>query len=139
MKAKQCKIDGCNNPSWSGGLCNNHIKKTKIPKKSVSLVSKLRPYSDKMEKVRRRYAVFAQIWKKRPHKSEVSGEKLYGEMSSAWFHHIIPKRNYPLGDLDEENIILLTMDEHADVESDMYKFEEVNKRREQLLIKYNLN
>jgi len=30
----------------------------------------------------------------------------------------------------------LTLDEHANVESDMYKYEEVNKRREQLIIKY---
>ena len=41
--------------------------------------------------------------------------------------------------LDEENIILLTMWEHADVEADIYKFEEVNKRREQLKKKYEIN
>ena len=38
---------------------------------------------------------------------------------------------------DKENIILLTADEHSIVHLDMYKYEEINKRRELLLIKYN--
>ena len=39
---------------------------------------------------------------------------------------------------DEENIIFLTVDEHANVEADIYKYDEVNKRRNHLLKKYNL-
>ena len=39
--------------------------------------------------------------------------------------------------MDEENIILLTIDEHADVESDMYKFDIINQRRTNLLKKLN--
>jgi len=41
--------------------------------------------------------------------------------------------------LDEDNIILLTLDEHTKVENDPVFFEEVNKRREQLKIKYGRN
>jgi len=40
--------------------------------------------------------------------------------------------------LDEENIILLTLNEHSNVENDMYKYEEVNIRREQLKKKYEI-
>ena len=40
--------------------------------------------------------------------------------------------------MDEENIILLTVDEHANVESDIYKYDEINKRRNHLLKKHNL-
>ena len=37
---------------------------------------------------------------------------------------------------DEENIVLLTLEEHDNVERDMYKYEIINKMREKLLKKY---
>lgn len=79
---------------------------------------------------------FLDIWKKRPHKSEISGAYLGSEPMSTYFHHILPKEKYPDAKYDEQNIILLTLDEHTNVESDMYKYEEVNNRRKQLNIKY---
>lgn len=140
MKASKCKK--CNNPAWSGGLCKNHIPR----KAMVSLVDKIRPYArsqnyknfDKKEKTRLMHTFFMEIWDKRPHKSEIDGERLFGEPSSAYFHHILPKNKYEEAAFDEENIILMTIDQHNNVENDMYKFEEVNKRRKVLLTKYNL-
>jgi hypothetical protein len=82
--------------------------------------------------------MFLDIWKKKPHKSEVSGIYLGKEPMSTYFHHILPKEKYPEACLDEENIILLTLEEHSNLENDMYRYEEVNKRREQLIKKYNL-
>jgi hypothetical protein len=81
--------------------------------------------------------MFLNIWKKRPHKSEVSGDYLGKEPMSTYFHHILPKEKYPEACLDEENIILLTLEEHSNVENDMYRYEEVNERRKQLNLKYN--
>lgn len=80
--------------------------------------------------------MFLNIWKKRPHESEVSGEYLGHEPMSTYFHHILAKEKYPEACLDEENIILLTLEEHSNVENDMYKYEEVNDRRKHLLKKY---
>lgn len=80
---------------------------------------------------------FLEIWAKRPHKSEVSGEKLFGEPSSTYFHHILEKKKHPEVMYEEENIIILSSTEHDQVHLDMYRYEEINKRREQLLIKYN--
>jgi hypothetical protein len=82
------------------------------------------------------YNVFYRIWSKREHRSEISGEKLGKEPLSIYFHHILPKEKYPEICLDEENIILLTLDEHTNVENDIYKYEEINKRREKLKIKH---
>ena len=82
---------------------------------------------------------FLQIWKKRLHYSQVSMDYLGKEPLSIFFHHILPKEKYPQASLDEENIILLTLNEHDQVESDMYRFEEVNKRREQLKKKYEIH
>lgn len=79
---------------------------------------------------------FLQIWKKRAHKSEVSGTFLGNEPLSIFFHHILPKEKYPEAWLDEDNIILLTWEEHDNVERDMYKYPEINSRRELLKLKY---
>ena len=70
--------------------------------------------------------------------SEVSGVYLGKEPSSAFFHHILPKNKYPDLRLNKENIILLTLDEHANVESDIYKYDIINRLRESLINKYNL-
>jgi hypothetical protein len=82
--------------------------------------------------------MFLRIWKTRLHKSEISGERLGTEPLSIFFHHILPKEKYQQAALDEENIILLTLDEHTNVENDIYRYEEVNKRREYLKEKYDL-
>lgn len=162
LPRKRCKK--CDNPVWAKGLCKDHIEKKPLPQRNmifysdVEGVKKFREIMDKTvknykfpihkkktattergtRKSEKRYKLFYEIWYSRGAKSEVSGSRIYGEPSSANFHHIIPKGKYPEGDLDEDNIIILTMDEHADVENDMYIFDEVNRRRELLLIKYNL-
>jgi hypothetical protein len=82
--------------------------------------------------------MFLSIWKKRPHKSEVSGKYLGQEALSTYFHHILPKSKYPEACLDEENIILLTLEEHSNVEADIYRYEEINKRRDSLKRKYRI-
>jgi hypothetical protein len=82
--------------------------------------------------------LFLALWKKLPHYSQVSGKYLGNEPKTTYFHHILPKNKYPELAFDEENIILLTFEEHQMVEMDMYKYEEVNERREQLKLKYNL-
>ena len=79
---------------------------------------------------------FLQIWNKRLHLSELSGYSLGKEPLSTYFHHILPKNKYPKAEFDEENIILLTLEEHETVESDMYRYEEINSRRLKLLEKY---
>lgn len=81
---------------------------------------------------------FLSIWKKRPHKSEVSGTYLGSEAMSTYFHHILPKEKYPKACLDEENIVILSLEEHSNVENDMYRYDEVNKRRNSLNEKYNI-
>jgi hypothetical protein len=84
------------------------------------------------------HKMFMHIWDRRPHNSEVSGERLSSPPSSAYFHHILEKEKYPEAKFDEENIILLTLDEHHNVDSNMYKYERINFKREYLITKYNL-
>lgn len=132
MKQK-CKICGANAES---SYCFRH--RPRKPLKSgdkPTLTTKNKVNASKTQQMRE---FFMTIWNKRPHVSEISGEVLFSPPSSAYFHHILPKSKYPNLCLKEDNIILLAMDEHANVESDIYRYEEVNKRRNHLLEKYKI-
>jgi hypothetical protein len=98
----------------------------------------IKKYEEEMHNIVIMQTFFLQIWKKRPHKSEISGKSLGSEALSTYFHHILPKSKYPEASLDQENIILLTWEEHDQVEMDPTRYEEVNKRREQLKQKYEI-
>jgi len=127
---KLCKELGCKMRAWSGGVCKNHI-----PKKALQATPKLANNNDKILKMQE---FFLSVWEKRPHKSEVSGKSLGKEAMSTYFHHILPKEKYSEACFDEENIILLTLDEHSNVENNIYKYEIINEKRKQLKTKYNL-
>jgi hypothetical protein len=130
MPKPKCKTCGA---SCEGEYCFRHK-----PRKPMLTTAK--NYSNKLiiEEKSSMREMFLKIWKQRLHKSEISGEKLGTEPLSIFFHHILPKEKYNQAALDEENIILMTLDEHSNVENDIYRYEEVNKRREYLKEKYNL-
>lgn len=121
---KKCDGEYCFQHKPRKPLASTKGFKVKVPEKHP--ITKMNPMKD----------MFLNIWKKRPHKSEVSNDYLGSEALSTYFHHILPKNKYPEAALDEENIILLTLNEHDQVESDMYRYEEVNQRRIKLLEKY---
>lgn len=78
-------------------------------------------------------ALFNEIWKERKHVSEVSGKYLGDEPLTSYFHHILPKSKYPDLALEKSNIILLTFEEHEQVEIDSTRYDEINKRRKILI------
>jgi hypothetical protein len=132
--SNKCKTCGKN---CDGEYCFMH-KPRKPLASSRGFKTIANKYEDEIHKTVIMQTFFLQIWKKRLHYSEVSEEYLGDKPLSVFFHHILPKNKYPEAELDEENIILLTLNEHDQVESDMYRFEEVNKRREQLKKKYDI-
>ena len=130
MPKPKCKTCGA---SCEGEYCFRHK-----PRKPMLTTTK--NYSNKLiiEEKSSMREMFMKIWKQRLHKSEISGERLGTEPLSIFFHHILPKEKYNQAALDEENIILMTLEEHSNVENDTYRYEEVNKRREYLKEKYDL-
>ena len=116
--------------------CFQHRPRKRIP---TSNLTKSVKKEDPIRKNIEMKDFFLKIWKDRPHKSEISGVSLGSEALSTFFHHILPKSKYPKASLDEENIILLTWEEHDQVESDTTRYEEVNKRRELLKQKYEIH
>jgi hypothetical protein len=125
-----CKTCGKNS---DGDYCFQHKPRKALSSGRPSLTTKS---EDTIRKISEMREFFLHIWKKKPHKSEVSGTYLGKEPMSTYFHHILPKEKYPKACLDEENIILLTLEEHSNVENDMYRYEEVNNRRNLLKLKY---
>ena len=121
-----------------GEYCFMH-KPRKPLASSRGFKTPVKKYEEEMHNTVIMQTFFLQIWNKRPHKSEVSGESLGSEALSTYFHHILPKSKYPEACLDQENIILLTWEEHDQVEMDPTRYEEVNKRREQLKQKYEIS
>jgi len=118
-----------------GEYCFHHKpRKPLAANKGFKNVKKEEPIRQTVEL----HEFFLQIWRKRLHYSEVSMDYLGREPLSIFFHHILPKSKYPQAEFDEENIILLTWQEHDQVEMDPTRYEEVNKRREQLKKKYEI-
>ena len=105
-------------------------------KKRKSLTKSVR--NNNTEDATKMRNLFLSLWNKHPHYSEISGEYLGNECLNIFFHHILPWRKFPQGKLDEEDIIILTLNEHTNVESNPEKYEEINRRRKLLKIKYNL-
>jgi hypothetical protein len=138
----QCKTCGKN---CDGEYCFQHKPRKAMSKGTKTLKLIRDTYKmcvkkdEEIRQISEMQQFFLQIWKKRQHLSEISGLPLVGEPLSVYFHHILPKNKYPEAALDEENIILLTLNEHDQVESDIYRFEEVNKRREYLKQKYEIS
>ena len=124
---KNCDGEYCFQHKPRKPLASTKGFKVKVPEKHP--ITEMTPMKD----------MFLLIWKKRQHKSEISGTSLGSEALSTYFHHILPKSKYPEACLDEENIILLTWEEHDQVEMDPTRYEEVNKRREQLKQKYEIS
>jgi len=118
-----------------GSHCFRHKPRNKLS-------SKLSKKLDKSEEVIRQISelreFFLQIWSKKAHYSEISNSYLGKEPLSVFFHHILPKEKYPQAMYDEENIILLTLEEHDNVERNIYKYKEVNRRRQLLKTKYGI-
>ena len=134
---KTCSVESCEKPIWSKGLCLSHIKRKPITPKRGALIAAKRDMFVQKTKIETMRNLFLEIWKERKHYSEVSGDYLGSEALSTFFHHILPKNKYPELQYDKSNIILLTLPEHESVENDMYRFEEVNRRRIAILNKIN--
>lgn len=131
----KCKTCGKNADS---DYCFRHKPRTALAKKSSLSSKKLDKSEEEIQQISEMREFFLRIWNKRPHHSQISLDYLGKEPMSTFFHHILPKEKFPEAMMDEENIILLTLEEHSNVENDMYKYEEVNRRRELLQTKYNL-
>ena len=86
--------------------------------------------------------MFKEIWNEREHISELSGKFLGDEMNAWYFAHILSKGSYPHLKLNKENIMMVTQDEHWQLDQNTHLAKEDNlykpyfKKAEKLKIKY---
>jgi hypothetical protein len=118
--------------------CFQHKPRKPLSKTSSRFAKKLDKSEEEIRQISEMREFFLQLWKKLPHYSQVSGKYLGSEPLTVFFHHILPKEKYPQACFDEENIILLTLEEHEQVELDMYRYDEVNTKRNYLKKKYDI-
>jgi hypothetical protein len=79
---------------------------------------------------------FLEIWRERPHYSEISGKWLGKEPLTTFFHHILPKFTYENAKFAKDNIILVTPDEHREIEDSYRIIPGIEEIKEKLLQKY---
>jgi hypothetical protein len=79
---------------------------------------------------------YMKIWTSREHKSEISHEFLGREPLSIYFHHILPKKDFPLFRHNPDNILLVTFDEHNIIERGVKKYEILSTKYSKLLREY---
>lgn len=123
----KCKTCGGNS---EGEYCFRHKPRKKMP-------SRKGPSSEVVMQRELMRDLFLEIWRERPRRSEVSGKSLGKEPLTVFFHHVLPKEKYPEAALDRENIILLTLEEHDNVEIDPERYEIINEMRKVLHLKYD--
>lgn len=128
----KCSVCGRNSESE---FCFQHKPRKQLQQRMINRSLSSKKGNSERNVIQMR-EFFMSLWKKRSHYSEVSGRFLGKEPLTVFFHHILPKEKYPEACFDDENIIFLTLEEHSNVESDMYRYEEVNKKRNYLLTKY---
>lgn len=97
---------------------------------------KHKPKKNKTDETAQQWNVFMNIWQKRKHISEISGKQVFSPPTMANFHHLLWKSKFPEAKFDENNIIILTMEEHEKIHLNPTFNEEINKRVEELLKKY---
>lgn len=129
-----CKTCG---KKCDGEYCFQH--KPRKPLKATKGFKVKVPEKHPINDIKPMQEFFLKIWRKKLHYSEISMDYLGKEPLTIFFHHILPKEKYPQAAFDEENIILLTLEEHDQVEMDPTRYEEINKRRQQLKQKYEIN
>lgn len=122
---------------WSKNRCKTCFNKD-FPPKSIKKISDKGKIAKekKKENTKKLHEWFYEIWKNEPHFSELSGLPLGSVFSTCYYHHILPKSRYKGAEFDRENIIILTFEEHQEVESNPTKFEKINIIREKLKEKY---
>jgi len=132
---KLCKLENCEHPVWSKGVCKYHTKSSNLRPK----LAPRRHFSPKEEQtINPMWEFFLGIWKHRIHKSEISGEWLGTVPLSTMFHHILTKSKYPQAKFDEENVILLHPQEHGNVHLNENRYELINEKRKLLKAKYKI-
>lgn len=136
---KKCLVEGCNYNVFAAKLCKNHQYKRKDKKqKPIQKLSKKKQQSlvDKRTTKEKDWFFYCLIWSKRRHEDFETGEPIYGELSTLYMHHCLPKSKYPKLRYVEENIVIVSWATHSKAEANLDLVPKIKQYTEYLLKKY---
>jgi len=115
---KKCTVAGCNGRLFARKVCKYHYRQQQKPIRKVSDRERHIPKGPEVfTKYNNQNELFRHIWMNRPHVSELSNHDIHDHRKTDFwynlFAHILPKGDFPLFRLKEENIVLLTPYEHT--------------------------
>lgn len=115
MASKECK-----HPTCSGDTCRREKKEKKryaLKRTSIRRMSKKRQQSLGEQRLMQEkdWEFFLEIWSERPHICYESGEPIYGEPLTLYFHHVLEKDKYPKYRYKKWNIVLVSWAVHDNV------------------------
>jgi 5-methylcytosine-specific restriction endonuclease McrA len=131
--AKTCCIEGCTNRVFGKGYCKYHYPRTPIKHRSEK--GKIKA-DEKKTLIESDKQFYAGIWEKREHYCYECGKGI-GEASTANFHHILEKRNYSELRHVEDNIVILCIACHYQVETLLEKCPRTQLLTEELKRRYD--
>ena len=144
---KLCNHEGCKYKQFGGGFCKFHQRerpKTKKinnnlhkRKRGNSLKRNISKRREKTELKKGDKELWNAIWAERPHIDFETGEPIYGEPLTLYFHHVLPKNEgpggYPQFRYKKWNIVLVSWDTHAKAEADLDLVPKIKAYRNKLL------
>ena len=114
--AKKCKIEGCNYPVWSKGLCKSHTPKKPLnsKKKAINKISEKgkQKKEEKKEYLVKQFELFEKHWNLKPHYCESCGKWLGNENNICFHDHLIEKSKRRDLALEIDNLFLVCMGCH---------------------------
>lgn len=144
---KLCILPGCSTPVFGGSYCKHHQwwrkdKPIKTPKrtpikKTIAKGSMLLGEIKKATLKDREF--FLEIWNEREHVDFETGQPIYGDPLTLYFHHVLAKRPdaYPQFRYEKWNIVLVSWDTHTNCENHRWKIlPKIAAYRDELIKKY---
>lgn len=101
---------------------NTPLKRTPL-KKSNPKTAKQK-HNDRQIQKEEDVVFYSEIWNERNHRCELSREYLGNEIMTIFFHHLLPKEQYPEYRHCKWNIIQITPQIHHQIERNQYLLEE---------------
>jgi len=144
----KCKIETCNNPCWSKGLCKNHTPRKHLPKNGGGLTNRMSVISSKKsnfvhndgynQQLSEMKKFFMQYWmENKEHTCENCRTWLGPEPLTYMFDHVLEKSKYPELAFEPENIMYLCLTCHSK-KTDGHMHNITTERINYLKTKYNL-
>ena len=134
ISKKTCSKEDCNYPAWSKGVCKMHTPKTPLRKISVRGVEKKK---EKAVLTDLQFELFKEFYKEHPIKRCYECNRRVDGKSSAQFHHLLFKSQFPQYRLEKWNLALVCSDCHNLTHNNIDKTPKIKELTEIVKEKYN--